>query len=125
VRKGEGGVWDDDTGRSGWQFQDSQPPESSQKQGLTGRRGVLLGVAALVTLAAIGLLSACLYGVAAPLLVGVLAASPTVASAATNAPSTHTSNSRSLRPRQRRLEAATGTRSPSTMVVSASTCQAC
>jgi hypothetical protein len=89
VRKGEGGVWDDDNGRSGWQFQDSQPRGSSQKQGLIGRRGVLLGVGALVTLTAIGLLTACLYGLAAPLLTGVLAGSPTVSSAATSAPSSN------------------------------------
>jgi hypothetical protein len=48
---------------------------------------VLLGVVAVVTLAAIGLLTACLYGVAAPLLASVLASPPTVSPAATSAAS--------------------------------------
>ena len=42
----------------------------------------------MVTLAAIGLLTACLYGVAAPLLANVLASPPTVSPAATSAAST-------------------------------------
>jgi len=43
---------------------------------------VLLGVVAVVTLAAIALLTACLYGVAAPLLASVLAGPPTIPPAA-------------------------------------------
>jgi hypothetical protein len=54
---------------------------------MSGRRGVLLGVVAVVTLAAIGLLTACLYGVAAPLLASVLASPPTASPAATSAAS--------------------------------------
>ena len=45
-------------------------------------------VVVVVTLAAIGLLTACLYGVAAPLLANVLASPPTVSPAATSAAST-------------------------------------
>jgi hypothetical protein len=48
---------------------------------------VLLGVVALVTLTAIALLTACLYGVVAPLLANVLAGPPTIPSAATSAAS--------------------------------------
>ena len=55
---------------------------------MNGRRGVVVGVVAVVTLAAIGLLTACLYGVAAPLLANVLASPPTVSPAATSAAST-------------------------------------
>jgi hypothetical protein len=49
---------------------------------------VALGVVAVITLAAIGLLTACLYGVAAPLLASVLSSPPTVSPAATFAAST-------------------------------------
>jgi hypothetical protein len=55
---------------------------------MNGRRGVVVGVVVVVTLAAIGLLTACLYGVAAPLLANVLASPPTVSPAATSAAST-------------------------------------
>lgn len=48
---------------------------------------MLLGVAVLVTLTAIALLTACLYGVVAPLLASVLAGPPTILPAATSAAS--------------------------------------
>lgn len=48
---------------------------------------MLLGLAVLVTLTAIALLTACLYGVVAPLLASVLAGPPTILPAATSAAS--------------------------------------
>jgi hypothetical protein len=53
--------------------------------GITGRRGALLGVVAVVTLAVIVALTVCVYGTVAPLLAGVLAGSPASPSATTAA----------------------------------------
>ncbi len=54
---------------------------------MSGRRGALLGLVVVVTLVAIGLVTACLYGMAAPLLASVLAGPPTIPPAATSATS--------------------------------------
>jgi hypothetical protein len=55
--------------------------------GMTGRRGALLGLVALVVLGAIAFLTVCLYGTVTPLLANILTASPTSPPAATTAPS--------------------------------------
>jgi hypothetical protein len=53
---------------------------------MSGRRGALLGVVAVATLAAILALTVCVYGTVTPLLANILAAPPTVPPSATAAP---------------------------------------
>ena len=55
--------------------------------GMSGRRGAVLGLVALVAFGAIALLTACLYGAVTPLLARILTAAPTSPAAATSLPS--------------------------------------